>query len=473
LVLRYGNGVAVRGQSKSATARRLFPVERVSVEYSASPVVDKAVCKAIREADLILFAPGSLYTSIMPILRLTPIVRAIRENKKALKILGANFWIQEGETDISRRRWDRGFYVSELLEAYDHNVPGGAEGLFDIVLSANLEQITGDVIRSYALEGKSPIYLDRDRVEMLGAFPVEATIYSTERLENAGVIHHDPRKFAMAVRALLVAHKKWNLQRRMSATKRLTKRTMHPLICPEYLPLCSYHSKAGAVLVEKQFSPKSLQQTMQEIIYDNRDIRMEHLRFFRGAGVIPAEKWTRSKEWDNVLGYYDPKDGMLKVHQQAAEDPESLRGNLLTALGESLLGRYLDARRWVNHEGGAVWGGRRYEIKLRPVEQRACFLGDAELRAYLNLARMRQSPDDSNVFGITLNDREGFLAPGLLFGLFYAWYLNNAYGEVMEYEMSLLRWSPQKLIPYQLEEYNRKQSLIAFFRNVVFRHPDV
>jgi hypothetical protein len=53
--------------------------------------------------------------------------------------------------------------------------------LFDVVLSANLEHMPGSVLRNYALEGKSPIYLDRSSVESLGVLPVEATIYSRER----------------------------------------------------------------------------------------------------------------------------------------------------------------------------------------------------------------------------------------------------------------------------------------------------
>jgi hypothetical protein len=238
------------------------------------------------------------------------------------------------------------------------------------------------------------------------------------------------------------------------------------------LPLCSYYREAEAVLAEKIFFPKSLRKTMLEIIWQNRDIRIEHLKFFRGARIIPAAKWTRSKEWDNVLGYYDPEDGLIKIHEQAGRDPERIQDNLLTALGESLLGRYLESRRWVDENAGVHWGSRRYEIRLRPVEDRGSYLEDGELRAYLRLARMVQNPHDPDILGITLNDREGFLPPGLLFGLSYAWYLNNAYGDLMEYEMSLLRWSPNKLIPYQLEEYKRKQALIRFFRNVVFRHGD-
>ncbi|OPY92979.1 MAG: Gluconeogenesis factor [Syntrophaceae bacterium PtaU1.Bin231] len=471
LVLRYSNGVAVRGQRKSALTRRLQPVDGVSVEYCGIPRTAGAVCRAIREADLILFAPGSLYTSIMPILQIPALVRAVRENRKALKILGANFWIQEGETDISLRSRDRGFHVSDLVEAYDRNVPGGSKGLFDVVLSANLGHIPGDVLRNYALEGKSPIYLDRSRVESLGVLPVEATVYSRERLNAAGVIHHDPRKFALAVRAVLIAHQRLNLKQKRPplypppARAPGRPRADAPL-------LCSYHRQVGALLAEKKFFPKGLRDTMHEMIWENRDIRTEHLNFFRGVRVIPASRWTRSQAWDNVLGYYDPDDGLLKLHEQACGDPERIRDNLLTALGESLLGRYLEGRHWTNPEDGVLWGARRYEIRLRPVRDRGCYLDDADLRTYLRLARMLESPHDPDTFGITLNDREGFLPPGLLFGLLYAWYLNNAYGAVMEHEMSLLRLPPRKLIPCQMEERARKQALIRFFRRVVFRHAD-
>lgn len=471
LILRYSNGVAVRGQSKSAVTRRLLPIDHLSIECCETPHISETLLKAIQKADLILFAPGSLYTSIMPILQLTPIAQAIRKNRKALKILGANFWVQAGETDVSRRRGNRGFYVSELVEAYDQNVAGGSGGLFDVVLSANLEHIPGDVIRNYALEGKSPIYLDRSRVEKLGILPLEATIYSMKQLGLAGVIHHDPQKFSLAIRALLIAHQRLNLKRAPVSPRPFPKNA-GDRICPDSPLLYSYHAGAGALLEEKRFNPKNLKNIMHELVWENRDIRIEHLKFFSGAKIIPARKWTRSDEWDNVLGYYDPEDSLLKIHEKAGEDPEILRDNLLTALGESLLGRYIESRNWVNEQDGASWGMRRYEIRLRPADERACFLNDAALRWYLRLSRLLQSPRDPNTFGITINDQEGFLPPGLLFGLLYAWYLNNAYGAIMEYEMSILRWSPKNLIPYQLEEYTRKQALIKFFRNVVFLHDD-
>lgn len=470
LVLRYANGVAVRGQRKSAHCRRNFPIECVAVEYCGHPAVSEDLCKAIAEADLIIFAPGSVYTSLMPILQLPAIVNAIKTNRKALKVLGANFWIQEGETDISQRSRDRGFYVSELVEAYEQNVPGGAAGLFDVMLSANLEHVPGKVLCNYALEGKSPIYFDRHRVERFRVMPLEATIYSTRRMKLAQVIHHDPQRFALAVRTLVFAHRRFNLKSEDVSSLNVVSPSTD---CPSTFapPLCAYRSAAREVLAGKRFSPGGLFRAMLNIVWENRDIRIDHLGFFRGVEIVPAEAWNRSKEWDNVLGYYDPENEMLRVHEQLSDDPERLGENLLIALGESLLGRYLEGRRWVDGTTTAGdWGARRYEITLRPPGERGCYFDDSQLHAYLTLSRMVRSPHDPRVYRIALNDLEGFLPPGLLFGLLYAWYLNNAYGAIMEYEMSLLRWPPQRLIPHQIEERKRKQALIAFFRNVVFKH---
>ena len=105
-----------------------------------------------------------------------------------------------------------------------------------------------------------------------------------------------------------------------------------------------------------------------------------------------------------------------------------------------------------------------------PAAPRDCLLNERQLRAYLRLARMVPDRRDPRTFRITLNNNEGFLPPGLRFGLLYAWYLNNAYGGVMEYEMSLLKWPPHALIPHQAQERVRKQALVAFFRREVFGH---
>jgi uncharacterized cofD-like protein len=282
LKLRYANGVEVYGQSKSAWARRDSPVESVTAEFTRKPIVSAAVQRTIAEADLIIYAPGSLYTSIIPILQLEPISEAIRSNRKALKVLGANSWIQKGETDISIRNQGRGFLVSELIEAYARNIPNGIGGLIDVVLSANLEQIPGNILRNYALEGKSPIHLDRSRVDIMGFCSVEATLLSPESQIRTRVIHHDARRFSLAIRTLLYTdkflknNKKYALRRSVSykafpGSRRKTEH--HGSEKPKRSPLlCDYYRSAKQALGRKKFRPDILRDFLLKLAWENRDI---------------------------------------------------------------------------------------------------------------------------------------------------------------------------------------------------------
>jgi uncharacterized cofD-like protein len=473
LKFRYANGVEVYGQSKSSHVRRGLPVERLITEYVETPQVSASICRALKEADLIIYAPGSLYTSLMPVLQLEPIVQAIRANRKALKVLGANFWVQEGETDLSLRNDDgQGFRVSELIEAYDRNVPGGYRGLFDIVLSANLEHIPGNILRNYALEGKKPIHLDRSRVLAMGLRPIEVTLFSPEHLRSSHVIQHDAKRFALAIRSLLFLQQYRDPGKRLSLPGRVGQQDSSKKASVaerRHSPvMCNYLQAVRDRLALRDIRPTSIQKVLLDLAWENRDIRPDHLDYFRGVRVVPGKRWNRSNEWDNVLGYYDPEDRLIKLHEHLLSRPERLKEDLLIALGESLLGRYIENRRWIDLDAFNDCSAKCYEIRLRPVRERSCLLTDAQLTTFLRLARMVRDLRDPLVYRITLNNNEGFLPSGLLFGLMYAWYLNNSYGGVMEYEMSLLKWRPESLIPYQAQERIRKQALVRFFCNEVF-----
>ncbi|MBN1567332.1 MAG: YvcK family protein [Acidobacteria bacterium] len=475
LKICYANGVEVYGQSKSAKARRNSPVDRVYAEFARKPVVSEAVRRSIRNADLIVYAPGSLYTSIIPILQLDPIVDEIRANRSALKVLGANSWIQEGETDISLKNQGRGFLVSELIEAYDRNVPKGIEGLFDVVLSTNLEHVPGNILRNYALEGKSPIHMDRAQVEAMGIQPVEATLFSPEYEAKTRAIYHDARKFSLAIRTLVYADRFLKRRKGYAPERRTTPKAFpgrnrkhgrpDPAFQNRSILLCDYLKSIEKALKGKKFYPAGMKDLFLELVWENRDIRPSHLKTFRGLKVIPAPKWNRSTDLDNILGYYDPADRYLKLHEDLLRDPSRLREDLLVAIGESLLGQYIEKRRWIKQNGS-----RCYEILLRPVAERQCFLTEAQLAAYLQLARMTSDRSDARIYRITINNDGGFLPPGLLFGLLYSWYLCGS-GLTMEYEMTLLRWPLKSLIPLHVRDRIRKKALVTFFRTVVFGHP--
>jgi uncharacterized cofD-like protein len=474
LRFRYANGVDVSGQSKSSQARRDSPVERVRAEFIGKPIVSAAIQHAIAGADLIVYAPGSLYTSIIPILQLDPIEAAIRSNRKALKVLAANAWMQEGETDISLKDRARGFFVSELIEACDSNIPHGINGLIDIVLSVNLEHIPGNILRNYAIEGKSPIHMNRLEVEGLGVHPIEATLFSPKQQEKTHVIHHDPERFALAIRALLYADQylkdkkeyclrpagdspKSKIRNKKLSIKRAAGRS--PL-------LCAYLQSIKEALNDKDIQPSSMRDFLVELVWDNRDILPSHLKFFRGLRIVPANEWKRSTDWDNILGFFDPEDGCIKLRNDLLANQSELQNDLLVALGESLLGKYIERRQWIRQHGA-----RRYEILLRTMEHRECFLTNPQLLAYLKLARMAPDSADPRIYRITINEDGGFLPPGLLFGLLYAWYLSGK-GITMEYEMSLFRWPLKSLIPLHAKDRVRKEALVTFFRTQVFGRPE-
>ena len=475
LKIRYVNGVEVYGQSKLAQFHRNSPVDRVFVEFSGKPSVSVAVQNALHNADLIVYAPGSLYTSIIPILQLEPIAAAVRANRRALKVLGANSWAQEGETDISPRNERRGFLVSELIEAYDRNIPHGIAGMFDVVLSANLNPIPASILRNYALEGKSPILLDSPQVEAMGVQPVEATLFSPEYQTKTRVIHHDAVRFSLAIRTLLYADRRLKNQagyalKRSTASKApraldVKANTRHTLSSSSGMLLCKYVKSMEDMLGGNDFRPAALKDFLMQLVWENRDIRPSHLRFFRGAVAIRDRNWDRSTELDNILGYFDPEDGYIKLHEDLLGNTSRLREDFLVALGESLMGRYIGKRRWIEQHGA-----RCYEIVLRPSSERQCFLTDSQLSAYLRMARMTPDPKDPRIYRITINRGEGFLPPGLLFGLLYSWYLCGS-GFTMEYEMTLLRWPLKSLIPLHARDRLRKKALVTFFRTVIFGHP--
>ena len=476
LAFRYSSGVAVLGQQKADLARRWFSIDRITACFSRSPVVNSAVLRALAEADLIIFAPGSLFSSMIPLLQIRPLLDAIRKNRRALKILAANFWVQEGETDISPEHERRGFLVSELIEAYTKNLPGGVEGLVDVVLSANLDYIPGHILRNYALEGKTPIHLDRHRVEEMGFQSVEAILFPFERLTPTSVIHHDPENFSLAIRTILYA---WTRRPGLIRKARLPRKKISPgrgdrieTKASRRPILCDYLTSIRDALREKTFQPEKLRKILVELAWESRDISPDHLKYFHSVRTLTDRDWNRDCRKTDPLERYNPGDASLEIHQQLLGQPDRLRAGLLIALGTSLLGHAFEEARWIDSPFGPNTAGRGYLVRIRPTRERRCFLTDRQLCRYLKLAQMVPDRREKEVYRAVPVDREGYIPPHLFFGLLYAWYLNNNYVPAMDYEMTILRWPTRLLMPFQRQDQKRKQDLVSFFRTEVFGYPE-
>jgi uncharacterized cofD-like protein len=486
LQMLYANGVLVTGENKSGFASRGYPVDRAIVEFYSEPYLPPEVERVIREADIIIYAPGSLYTSIIPILQVPGIAESIRQNNNALKILISNIWVQKGETDATRDAPERKFHISDLVRAYNRNIPGGVHNLFSHILTLDLGEIPGSVLQNYAIEDKEPICLDRQRLREIGFEPVEAGIFSTDKLHRRHVIQHDPSALAAAVCTLWRLHQEKCLSVNPSlsalpATSRyrapVGSGLSHP--CQRFEAIENWLAHLVVQRAENgNGSPEELDEPersklladVSEILSHHSDVLPEHLDYTRGIVLVEAKQWHRSQQWDNIFSFYDPQERLINIREDQTATPERFAMAFLIALGQSLLGNYIQNKTMddVLEEGEQV--GRVYRLVIREEHEYSGFFNMVELDLYLSLARMRRSRGSQALYTRLVNSNEGFTPPGLLFGLFYTWYLDNRFAGNIEYKMSIMRNAVSDMIPEQVKIVDRREGLVSFFREKVFRH---
>lgn len=485
LQIIYANDVVVTSECKSGGAQRGYPVDRVMVEFSGKPQMPDCVPDLISSADIIIMAPGSLYSSIIPILQVPGLADLIRQNSKALKLLVSNIWVQKGETDATRDAPDRKFHVSDLICAYERNISGGVQNLFSHVLTLDLADIPGSVLQSYAIEDKEPIYLDPGNVRKLGLEPVCAYIFSKDLLQQRNVIQHDPDSLGLVLRVLSGLRDSGFLC--TSARKDLVPFNLNfsPYINTEKEVPCrrykSFYEKiqslnfSGISGAENKQNPLAQEirqlnrDRVSEIVWRHPDIQLEHFQFIRGICLIDNQSWKRSQIWDNVFSFYDPLDEFIKIRNDQAENLDRFERAFLVGLGQSLLGNYV-AKKWmddVSFKEEPV--GRVFCLQMKSAESLRSFFSSSELDIYLQLCRMYPSSRRERLYTRLVNGEEGFTPPGLLFGLFYAWYLDNRFAPNIEYKMSIMKSRPSYLIPEQVRLVSRRRQLIRFFREKVFR----
>ncbi len=467
LNIMYSNGVVVTGEDKSAEAQRECPVDRVFVEFSSPPIILPEVIKSIEQADIIVFAPGSLYTSIIPILQIPELADAVRNNKQAMKILVANLWIQRGETDLVREDPKRRFYVSDLIKAYHRNIPGGVKELFEQVLLLGLQDIPGSILQSYAVEGKMPIYLDRGQVWQMGFAPIEARIFSEPALSDRRV-QHDPAALAQAVKTIwAVRH---HIPREVKSELASVRQTASLIVQHNYFTPSQRLAALKTKL--KQIDRSGLGGEFEEILWRHTDVRIEHLDQVKKISLVSKKDWGRNQYWDKVFSYYDPDDGAIYIRRDLGdgENRGRLEPAFLVAVGESLLGGYVLEKKMIPFEHDGETLGRIYQLTLRENVRQVSFFSAAAISRYLKLVRMNQSAENKNVYTRLINGGEGFTPPGLLMGLIYAWYLDNRLAPHIEYKMAIVKTDISDMVQEQVKMLNRRLDLINFFRKVVFRH---
>ena len=179
------DGRVAKGETKISQSRQ--PIRRVRlVPRRVQPL--REVIQAIRDADLILVGPGSLYTSVIPNLLVQGIADAIARSR-ATRVYIANLMTQPGETDS--------YSVADHVRAiYEHS----REGLFDWVV-INRTPAAQHVLRRYLAHGAEPVTPSLRELRLMGLRYVVANL-----LHRGGIVRHDQRRLTRLVLEEFVHH---------------------------------------------------------------------------------------------------------------------------------------------------------------------------------------------------------------------------------------------------------------------------
>ena len=180
LVAKHKDGSSTEGENKIPKANR--PIERVSLKPDQPQATPDAI-KAIKEAQLIILGPGSLYTSIIPNLLIKEISDAIISTT-ATKVYVCNAMTQPGETD--------GYSASDHVKAL---VTHAHPRVLDYCV-VNTGEIPQKILQRYAKENSYLVINDRRKIENMGYRVIEDDFGI---VSDSEVIRHDPLKLARII----------------------------------------------------------------------------------------------------------------------------------------------------------------------------------------------------------------------------------------------------------------------------------
>ena len=141
------------------------------------------VISAIRDAELIILGPGSLYTSVIPNLLIQEISHEIAKSN-AKKIYVCNIMTQPGETD--------GYSVCDHVNAIMKHA--GSKKVIDAVLVNDF--MPSNLAKKYEMAGSYPVKLDFENLKKLGVKLVTRKLIEDSK---EGLVRHSSNRVARAI----------------------------------------------------------------------------------------------------------------------------------------------------------------------------------------------------------------------------------------------------------------------------------
>ena len=171
------DGSSVAGQKHVNGARDILCV---AITPDAPRALPGAV-EAIREAEIIIIGPGSLFTSIIPNLLVPEIAEALKASR-APKIYVCNVMTQPNETlDMT---------AADHVRAITRHIGTGV--ITHVLL--NSAPVPPAALERYKESGARPVEVDETELELLGVRPIHGPF-----LDVSNVVRHHPGKLATAI----------------------------------------------------------------------------------------------------------------------------------------------------------------------------------------------------------------------------------------------------------------------------------
>ena len=178
------DGNIIEGEEQITKAHRKFE----KIYYKEEPKVIDEVLDSIKEADLIIFSMGSLYTSILPNIICKQVKEALNKATAPIMYL-CNAVTQPGETD----GYTVGDHVELLNKYLDYKK-------IDVVIARNT-QIDKKIAEKYeSKEQKDPVKLDYGKLDKIGVELIEEDLIVVE--DN--VLRHDSMKLSSLIFSYLM-----------------------------------------------------------------------------------------------------------------------------------------------------------------------------------------------------------------------------------------------------------------------------
>lgn len=186
LVAELEDGTEIRGESSIGSHHMTHPgkIKHVSLDKAGVKPLPQAI-EAIREADVIVLGPGSLYTSIIPNLLVDGVAEAIAESRAA-RVYVCNIMTQPGETE--------GYTVSEHIGTIHNHAE---QSIIDICL-VNSGGIKPSIFKKYKEDGAGQVMIDLSKIKRMGIRLLEKDLV---KISN-DLVRHDSDKLAEAIMSI-------------------------------------------------------------------------------------------------------------------------------------------------------------------------------------------------------------------------------------------------------------------------------